>query len=73
MKWVEIFKLHTNRKTKFISEMRKAFALIMDKHVTETMREKMKGQTDFDKQIKHNLIALLEAIRTLTHDPIRAQ
>ena len=37
--------------------------------MTENMRDKIKGQTDFDKEIKHNSIALLEA----THDPIRAQ
>ena len=45
----------------------------MDKYVTENKRDKIKGQTDFNKEIKHNPIALLEAIRTLTHDPIRAQ
>ena len=33
MKWKKIFKLHTSRKTEFISEMRKAYALIMDKYM----------------------------------------
>ena len=45
MKWKEIFKLHTSRKTEFISEMRKAYALIMDKYVTETMRCKRTRRT----------------------------
>ena len=40
MQGLEMFKLHNSRKTKFISEMRKAFAHIMDKYVTDTMRRK---------------------------------
>ena len=45
----------------------------MDKYVTDTMRDKIKTQTDYDTKIKNDPIALLEAIRTLTHDPIRSQ
>ena len=71
MQWLEMFKLHNNRKTKFISEMRKGFAHIMDKYVTDTMRTKITTQSDYDTKIKNDPIALLEAIRTLTHDPIR--
>ena len=73
MQWLEMFKLHNNKKTEFISEMRKAFAHIMDKNVTDTMRTKIQTQSDYNTRIKNDPIALLEAIRTLTHDPIRAQ
>ena len=51
MQWLEMFKLHNNRKTEFISEMRKAFAHIMDKYVTDTMRDKIKTQTDYDTRM----------------------
>ena len=49
MQWLEMFKLHNSRKTKFISEIRNAYTLIMNMYVTNTLREKMKGQTDFEK------------------------
>ena len=68
MQWLEMFKLHNSRKTEFISEMRKAFVHIMEKYVTDTMRTKITTQSDYNTKIKNDPIALLEAIRTLTHD-----
>jgi hypothetical protein len=52
--------------------MVKAFSLIMDEYVSPKMKTLIEEQADYKTRIEDDPIALLEVIKTLTHDPARA-
>jgi hypothetical protein len=63
---------HMARENYLQENLPKAYALIMDEYVTKTMRDRIEEQADFETKIQNNPIALLEVIKTLTHNPVRA-
>ena len=53
--------------------MAKAYADIFSSYCTKLMKTRIESHPDFSTNIYNKPIALLEAIKTLTHDPIRAR
>jgi hypothetical protein len=50
-----------------------AYSLIFDNHCTRLMQIRLEEHPDFDSKIKNDPIVLLETIKTLIHQPVRAQ
>ena len=50
----------------------KAYGLIFSKYCTKLMQARIEEHPDFATKIDENPIALLEAIKVLMHDPVRA-
>jgi hypothetical protein len=53
--------------------LNKAYALIFTTYCTKQMQARIEQLPDYESKLKHKPIAVLEAIQTLMHDPIRAQ
>lgn len=53
--------------------LKKAYLLIFDTYCTRVMQARVEAHPDFNKTIKNDPIALLEAIKVLMHDTQRAQ
>ncbi|MGC9197301.1 MAG: hypothetical protein ACP5IL_17915 [Syntrophobacteraceae bacterium] len=51
----------------------KAYALIFGNYCTKAMQSRVEAHPDFEKDIENDPIKLLEVIKVLMHDPIRAQ
>ena len=51
----------------------KAYALIFDEFCTKSMQQRIEQHPEYEKTIRDNPIELLEAIKTLMHDSVRAQ
>jgi hypothetical protein len=50
-----------------------AYSLIYSKYCSKSMQSKIESHPDLETKIKNNPIELLEAIKSLMHDPVRAQ
>ncbi len=53
--------------------LKRAYALIFSNYCSRTMQLRVEELPDFDTKIENDPIALLEVIKVLMHDPIRAQ
>ena len=53
--------------------MCQAYALIKSQYCSKTMQTRIEEHPDYESKIDDDPIALLEAIRTLMHDTVRAQ
>jgi hypothetical protein len=51
----------------------KAYALIIGNYCTRPMQARVEEHPEFESKIENNPIELLEVIKTLMHDPVRAQ
>ena len=51
----------------------KAYGLIMKDYCSKSMKRRVEEHPEFESRIQDDPIALLEAIETLMHDPIRAR
>ncbi len=51
----------------------KAYALIFSNYCNKTMQSRIEEHPDFESKIENDPIALLDAIKILMHDPVRAQ
>src|SRR5210317_1915166 len=60
------------RKDTLRTGMNKAYALIYDNYCTRAMQARIEEHPDFETKIEDNPIELLDAIKTLTHDTVRA-
>src|SRR5210317_1292040 len=59
------------RKDTLRTGMNKAYALIYDNYCTRAMQACIEEHPEFETKIEDNLIELLDAIKTLTHDTVR--
>ena len=73
IKYQEELRRHLDRKDNLDQGLKKAYSLIYYGYCTKTMQTRIEEHPPFATKIEDNPIALLEAIQTLTHDPIRAQ
>ena len=53
--------------------MTKAYAIIYDNYCTKALQSRIEAHPDFKEKIENKPIELLEVIKTLMHDPVRAQ
>jgi hypothetical protein len=56
----------------FKIEYVQVYALIYSNYCTKTMQVRIEEHPDFTTKIRNDPVELLEAIKTLTHDPVRA-
>ena len=66
-------KEYLRKKSTLTYNMAKAYQLIFDDYCTRTMQQRIEEHPDFEDNIRDNPILLLETIKTLVHDPVRAQ
>ena len=64
---------HGKRETTLDNNFPKAYSLIFTNYCTRAMQTRIEEHPDFESSIRNNPIALLEAIKTLMHDPVRAR
>ena len=62
-----------DRQDNLRENMYKAYALIYTNYCTRAMQSRVETHPDFDNKIKNDPIALLEVIKILMHDTVRAQ
>jgi len=72
IQWQEEFKEWQECRKTLKSGKIKACALIFQNYCTKAMQSRIEEHPDFETKIRDDPIALLEAIKTLTHDPVRA-
>jgi hypothetical protein len=73
IKYQEELRRHLDRKDALREGLNKAYALIVSNYCTKTMQSRIEEHPDYNMTLKNNPIAVLEAIKTLMHDPVRAQ
>ena len=73
LKWQEQYARHLDRVKEYKLAMCRAFAMIRSQHCSKTMQTRVEEHPDYETKIDDDPIALLEAIKTLMHDPVRAQ
>jgi hypothetical protein len=73
IKYQEEFRRFLDRQDNLRQGMVKAYALIFSNYCNKTIQSRVEEHPDFESEIKNNPIKLLEAIKSLMHDPIRAQ
>ena len=61
------------RKDTLTANVSQMFAVITSRFFTKTMLAQIEEHTDFKSKIDDDRFALLIAIKTLMHDPLRAQ
>jgi hypothetical protein len=61
-----------DRKNNLRTNMTKAYALIFTNYCNRTMQLRIEEHPEFETKIENKPIALLEAIKVLMHDPVRA-
>ena len=64
---------HVSRTESLAKNIKRAYTLIFHEYCTQGMRLRLEDQSDFKTAIKNKPLELLERIKTLTHDPMRAQ
>ena len=72
IRFQEELRRHLERKDTLEQGMDKAYALIFSTYCTKVMQGRIENHPDFDT-IKNDPIAVLEAIKSLMHDSVRAQ
>ncbi len=73
IKYQEELRWHIDRKDALEEGMNKAYALIVTTYCTRSMQSRIEEHPEFTSKIEDDPIAVLEAIQTLMHDPVRAQ
>ena len=73
MEYQEELRGHRNRKDYLKQGMNKAYALIFTSYCSKTMQSRIEEHPEFKTKIEDDPIALLEVIKTLMHDTVRAQ
>jgi hypothetical protein len=74
IKYQEELRRHLNRKDALREGLNKGYALIFTNYCTKVMQWRIEEHPeDYETNFKNNPIAVLEAIKTLMHDPVRAQ
>jgi hypothetical protein len=72
IKYQEELRRHLDRKDALKEGLNKAYALIYTDYCTKAMQSRIEEHPEY-LTLKNNPIAVLEAIKTLTQDPVRAQ
>ena len=72
IKYQEELRRHFDRKDALLEGLNKAYALIYTNYCTKIMQSRIEEHPDYNF-FKNDPIAVLEAIKTLMHDPVRAQ
>ena len=73
IKYQEELRRFLDRRDNLRQGLVKAYALIFSNYCNKTMQNRIEEHPDFDTKIENNPIELLEAIKMLMHDPVRAQ
>jgi len=73
MDYQEEIKRWLDRKEALEQGLHQAYALIVTNYCSKTMEQRVEAHPDFKTKIEDDPIALLEVIKTLMHDSIRAQ
>ena len=73
IKYQEELRRFLDRKDNLRQGLTKAYALILSNYCNKVMQSRVKEHPDFDTKIENDPIVLLESIKVLMHDPIRAQ
>ena len=69
----EELRIFLQKKDNLDEGLNKAYALIFTNYCTKAMQQRIEEHPDFKDTIEDDPIALLVAIQTLMHDPVRAQ
>ena len=69
----ERLRVHLEREKHLRENEKKAYSLITGNYCTKEMRTRIEEHPDYATTILDNPIELLEKIKTLTHDTVRAQ
>jgi hypothetical protein len=73
IKYQEEFRRYLDRKDNLRQGLTKAYALIFTTYCNRVMQSRVEEHPEFETKIENDPIALLEAIKSLMHDPVRAQ
>ena len=73
IKYQEELRRHLDRVDGYKENCAKAYSLIFKDYCTKTMQQRIEGHPDFSSKIEDDPIALLEALKSLTHSTVRAQ
>ncbi|MGC9261845.1 MAG: hypothetical protein ACP5I8_17435, partial [Phycisphaerae bacterium] len=73
IKYQEQLRCYLECKDNLRQGLTKAYALIFGNYCTKAMQSRVEAHRDFEKEIENDPIKLLEVIKVLMHDPIRAQ
>ena len=73
LKFQTDYKIHKEREQEYNDVMNQVFSLIMTMFCSKTMVHRIEQHPEYKTKIQDDPIDLLEAIKTLIHDPIRAQ
>ena len=73
IKYQEELRRFLDRKDALKEGLTKAYALIFTNYCTRAMQSRIEEHPEFKDKLEDDPIATLEAIKTLMHDPVRAQ
>jgi hypothetical protein len=73
IKYQEELRQHLDRKDALREGLNKPYALIYTNYCTKMMQSRIEEHPAYETTLKNDPIAVLEAIKTLMHDPVRAQ
>ena len=73
IKYQEELRRHLDRKDELNRGMNRAYALIYKDYCTRAMQVRVEEHPEYQTKIEDNPVALLEAIKSLMHDTVRAQ
>ena len=73
IEYQEDYKRYKDRIELLEKNLYKAYSLIFTNYCSKTMQSRVEALENFTDEIKNDPIALLNAIKTLMHDPIRAR
>ena len=73
IKYQEELRRYLDRKDNLRKGLTKAYALIFGNYCSRTMQSRVEEHPEFETKIENNPIELLEVIKVLMHDPVRAQ
>jgi hypothetical protein len=73
IKYQEELRHFLDRKHNLRQGLTKAYALIFTNYCNRVMQSRVEEHPEFEKKIENDPIALLDSIKMLMHDPIRAQ
>ena len=72
IKYQEEVQRHMDQKDSLDEGLSKAYALIFNNYCTKPMQARIEQHPKFETRIEDNPIELLETIKTLMHDTVRA-
>jgi len=62
-----------DREQRLEDNLNKTYAIIFSQYCTRAMQSRIEAHPEFESKIRHDPIALLEAIKALMHDTVRSQ